>query len=107
MRKPRKPRINLLTIAAGDVKVSWNPDDEKDVERAAGIINDMIEQGYDLIVQGKDGQWKRATFFDARQQQYRFNDGSVADAAESEVTASPPTARGPLPENHVGVSAAS
>jgi hypothetical protein len=60
--------LEILNVGEGDTKLTFDPRNPKERERAARIVKDMLKRGYALLVQvGKqDGKplYQRAVDFD-------------------------------------------
>lgn len=49
--------VAILNVGAGDIRLSFNPDDDAERVRAARIVKDMLRGGYALLVEvEKDGK---------------------------------------------------
>lgn len=88
--------LSVLNCGAGDLKITFDKDDPRDVERARRVIGDMLKRGYSLFVQ-EDGKWVKAVSFDPATDSYQI----VADAGdpahvdhEPDDASSPPAKRG-------------
>lgn len=67
--------VAVLNVGKGDTKLSFDPANEADRERAAGIVVDMIRMGYAVMIEaGKtsDGKtlYTRADGFDPQTFEY-------------------------------------
>jgi hypothetical protein len=53
-----KGEVGILNVGAGDTKLSFDPKNPKEVERAKRILTDMLRRGFTLLVQvgEKDGE---------------------------------------------------
>ncbi len=66
--------IGILNVGAGDTKLSFDPANPADRERAAKIVADMLQRGFAILIEvGKqDGKpvYQRAEAFDAATCEY-------------------------------------
>ena len=74
--------LEVLNVAAGDMKFSFNSDDPLEVARAERVVVDMLRRGYLLFVE-TDGKLHRATEFDAATHEYIIADGADPHAEDS------------------------
>ena len=90
-------KIGILNVGAGDIKLSFDPDNPADAIRAARIVAEMLKRGYALLVdtgrKGPDGKqiFKRARAFDEKTHEYIIADydPTVGDQNVTESTATP------------------
>lgn len=79
--------LHILNVGEGDTTVSFDPDKPAEVERAKSIIEDMLKQGYAILVEvgEKDGKplYQRAVGFDPKTCEYIVV-GTPPAAAEAE-----------------------
>jgi hypothetical protein len=61
--------LEVLNVAGGDVKLTFNRQDVAEAIRAKRMIEDMLQRGYALIVE-VDGAYQRVTHFDAAHGEY-------------------------------------
>ncbi len=70
--------IGVLNVGAGDTKLSFDPTNPVERERACRIVEDMIKRGFLLLVQAgeKDGKplYQRAEGFDPATAEYIIAD---------------------------------
>ncbi len=66
--------VGILNVGAGDTKLSFDPKNKEERERAARIVTDMIRRGYTILVEIDDGKGgkknRRVRKFDAKQCEY-------------------------------------
>lgn len=66
--------VSILNVTSGDTKISFDPKDEAERERAKKIVTDMIKQGYAIMVEiGRDDKgpiYRRAKKFDPETCEY-------------------------------------
>ena len=66
--------VGILNVGAGDTKLSFDPKNPIERERAARIVTDMLKRGYALLVQvgEKKGEpvYQRAKAFDPKTCEY-------------------------------------
>lgn len=65
--------LEVLNVAGGDVKLTFNRQDVSEAIRAKRMIEDMLKRGYALVVE-VDGAYQRVTRFDAAQGEYIIAD---------------------------------
>lgn len=76
------PEIGILNVGAGDTKISFDPANPKECERAAKIVTDMLRRGYSILVQvgeqifdgKKEAIYRRAHAFDPKTNEYIIMD---------------------------------
>lgn len=76
------PGLDILNTGHGHMEVNFDKDDPIEIERARRIITDMIERGYNLFIEGKDGRMSRVLAFDPETDRYIIGDGAVHPASE-------------------------
>lgn len=66
--------IGILNVGTGDTKISFDPENPAERERAAKIVTDMLRRGYAILIQIgiQDGEpiYKRARDFDPKTCEY-------------------------------------
>ena len=66
--------VGILNVGAGDTKLTFDKSNQKERERAARIVADMLKRGYALLVQvgKKNGEpiYQRAKSFDPKTCEY-------------------------------------
>lgn len=66
--------LAVLSVGAGDTKLSFDPSRPEEVKRAGEIVRDMLRRGYSLMVQvsedDKGPLYRRATDFDPESSEY-------------------------------------
>lgn len=71
--------VGILNVGAGDTKLSFDPDNPQERERAAKIVAEMLRKGYALLIQvgTKDGEplYQRAKSFDPKTCEYIISGG--------------------------------
>lgn len=67
-------QVGILNVGAGDTKLSFDPKNPKERERAARIVTDMIRRGFTILVQvgTRDGEplYQRAKAFKPKTCEY-------------------------------------
>lgn len=66
--------IGILNVGAGDIKISFNTDDEQEKIRARRIVKDMLRRGYALLIEVEPGKYQRAKDFDESTGEYLIAD---------------------------------
>ena len=70
--------IGILSVGAGDTKLSFNSKNPAEAIRAKRIVTDMLRRGYALLVEIDDGKggkhYARATAFDENTCEYIIAD---------------------------------
>lgn len=81
--------LAVLTVGAGDTKLSFDPSKPAEVARAKTIVEDMLKRGFAILVEVgvKDGRplYQRAVSFDPATCEYLV----VGTPEESEAVADP------------------
>lgn len=71
--------VGILNVGAGDTKLTFDPDNPLERERAARIVTDMLKRGYALLIQVgvDDGEpiYRRAKGFDPKTCEYIISGG--------------------------------
>jgi hypothetical protein len=66
--------VAILSVGAGDTKLSFDPKNPKEVARSAKIVKDMIRRGFVLLIEvGRDEKgplYRRALDFDESAAEY-------------------------------------
>lgn len=66
--------LAILNVAAGDTKLSFDPANKAEVQRASAIVEDMLKRGFALLIQiGEDEEgpiYRRAKGFDPKTAEY-------------------------------------
>lgn len=82
-----EPGISILNVHEGDTKITFDPANPAECERAAGMVTDLLKRGYVLSIRvtdehGKHG-YTRATGFDPNTCEYLVDElpGEPAQAA--------------------------
>ena len=81
--------LDILNVGLGDLKVRWNPLDAADRAKAKKMIQDLMRQGYAILIEEPDGSYKRATRFDPDRDCYIVTEvvrGEEQSAEASETT---------------------
>lgn len=77
--------LAVLNCGVGDMKFSFDSAKPAEVERAKGVIEDMLRRGYILMIE-EGGTWHRVKTFDAARCEYVILDNATeVPAAETEV----------------------
>jgi hypothetical protein len=83
--------VAVLNVAAGDTKLTFDPNDPEEAARSAKIVDDMIKRGFVLMIEvGRDERgplYRRATAFDPDTHEYIIA-GTAMDEAGSATTES-------------------
>lgn len=91
-----KGELGILNVGAGDTKLTFDPDNPAERERAAATVMDMLKRGYAIMVQvgEKDGKplYQRAETFDPKTCEYIIAGLPEADQDEPEDEAQEETA---------------
>lgn len=66
--------LNILNVAGGDIKISFDTKNVSEAIRAKRIIKDMMRRGYSLLIQNEDGTHTRALDFDETKGEYIIAD---------------------------------
>lgn len=71
--------VGILSVGAGDTKLSFDPNNPQDRIRAARIVKDMLRRGYSLLVampgnEGAEPKYRRAYDFDENTFEYIIAD---------------------------------
>lgn len=106
--------VGILNVGAGDTKLSFDPKNPGEVERAKKIIMDMIRRGFAILVEiGRDEKgpmYRRALDFDPETAEYIIagEPATKEDIDVKEPASSPPRGRkGPRPASPKRIPAAS
>jgi hypothetical protein len=87
--------VAILNVGAGDTKLSFDPKNPAEVERAAKIVKDMIRRGFALLIEvGRDDKgplYRRAHDFDETTNEYIIagTPGEAEDKIDEQEPASP------------------
>jgi hypothetical protein len=80
--------VAILNVAAGDIKLSFDPSQPKEVARAAKIVKDMIRRGFVMLIEvGMDDKgplYRRAHDFDETTSEYIVAGDPADDFSEDE-----------------------
>lgn len=70
----RKGEVGILNVGAGDTKLSFDPANKGEVERAKTVVEDMLRRGFAIMVHvgERDGKplYHRAETFDPKTNEY-------------------------------------
>lgn len=92
----RRGTLGILSVGAGDTKLSFDPSRPAEVARAAAAVRDMLARGYAILVQvgERDGRplYQRAIDFDPQTAEYIIVGTPEPDAAATPSTAAAPVA---------------
>jgi hypothetical protein len=69
-----EPGLDVLNAYEGHMEIRYDKESPEDVERTRKIINDMINRGYAIFVETKDGKTRRVKRFDVRNDAYIVED---------------------------------
>lgn len=61
--------LDVLSIGRGHLRVTFDGEDEGEVERAKGIIEDMLKRGYTILVE-EGTELRKVEAFDAATCEY-------------------------------------
>lgn len=78
--------LNILNVAGGDVKISFDTNDSAEAKKAKGIIEDMLKRGYALLVKTEDGSHTRARKFDSEKGEYIITEYVLDDGKDAKKT---------------------
>lgn len=82
----KKGEVGILSVGAGDTKLSFDKSNPAERIRAARIVKDMLRRGYALLVEVDDGKggkvFRRAKDFDEDVCEYIIADFDPVEAAE-------------------------
>ncbi len=89
--EPEEPigSLAVLNCGAGDLRFSFDPGKPEEIERAKGVIADMLKRGYILMIE-VNGKWRRAKGFDPARCEYLVAD---VDPGEDETEAAEKTSK--------------
>lgn len=81
--------LEILNVAAGDTKITFDKDNPQESIRARRIVTDMLRRGYALIVEverGHEKKYERIQAFDEKRGEYIIADldTDVARAADEQ-----------------------
>lgn len=68
--------LSVLSCGKGDIRITLNPGDEIECERAKRMINDMLRRGYILAIE-VDGKLKKVDGFDDKTNEYIIVEGAL------------------------------
>lgn len=72
--------LSVLNCGMGDLEITYNASDVKDMARARRIIGDMLKRGYALFVKGTDEALIRVEEFSEKHNAYVIVDGPTVPA---------------------------
>ncbi len=55
--------LSILNVSEGDIKITFNKEDDQEKIRASRIVKDALKRGYALLIE-VDGAYQRAIDFD-------------------------------------------
>lgn len=90
-------KVRLYHVQHGDVTLSFDNENDADIEKAVEIIDALAHEGFVFNVEKPDGTWVRAKHFDSRYKVWKIEGGEDVPLAESEAHASAPPAKGSIP----------
>lgn len=95
MTKTARGELGILNVGAGDTKLSFDPANPGEVQRAARIVTDMIRRGFAILVEvGRDDKgpmYRRALDFDPATAEYIIaGDPATKEDIDVKEPASPP-----------------
>lgn len=76
--------LSVLNCGKGDIRITLNPGDEIEAERAKRMINDMLRRGYILAIE-VDGKLKKVDGFDDKTSEYIIVEGALYSGDSSGV----------------------
>lgn len=62
--------LEILNVGLGDMRITWNRHDDAEVARAQEMIENLLRQGYAILVLQEDGTYQRAAGFDREHDAY-------------------------------------
>lgn len=62
-------QIAVLSISHGDMKITFNSDNQEEIEKAKTVVQDMLQRGYLIFIE-MDGQQVRVSDFDPKTNEY-------------------------------------
>lgn len=62
-------QIAVLSVGHGDMKITFDSDDEAEIEKARTVVLDMLKRGYMIFIE-VDGEQTRVTDFDPKTNEY-------------------------------------
>lgn len=68
--------LTVPNIGLGDLEINFDKGVKEDIERARGIIEDMLKRGYTIYVELSDGSTRRVERFDGRMNHYIVTDAN-------------------------------
>lgn len=71
---PFEPGLDALSTGQGHLEITFSKADEKEVQRAKDIIQDMMKRGYLIFIDEGDGKLKRVKRFDPEHEKYIIDD---------------------------------
>jgi hypothetical protein len=71
--------LSILGCHAGDIRITFDKDDPREVEKAKRIISDMLKRGYLLFVEDEDGKAYKVVSFDADTNEYVLKDNPIPE----------------------------
>lgn len=82
-------QVGILNVGAGDIKISFNSDDEAEKIRAGRVVKEMLRRGYALLVEVDHGKYQRAKDFDPDTNEYIIADydPTVEDESDEKLQA--------------------
>lgn len=105
--------LAILNVAAGDTKLSFDPSNPGEVERASAIVKDMLRRGFAILIEvGRDDNgplYRRALDFDPATAEYIIaGSPETMETANVKEPASPPPRgrKGKAPAHRVPAAAA-
>lgn len=90
--------VSVLNTAKGDMKFSFDPSNQLEVERASKVVQDMLSRGYSLFVDEGDGTLKKVKKFDPKTNEYIIACGPTATVEPKEKESDLPTRGKPGPK---------
>ncbi len=92
-----QPGLDILNTGRGHTELHFDKDDVIEVERAKRIIEDMLDRGYLLFVEGDDGKASRVLAFCSSTGRYIIGDRGMHSNAEPLPEDWKPNTMQPLP----------
>jgi hypothetical protein len=68
--------VCVLNTRQGDLQLTFNSDDPREVARAQRAVEDMLRRGYILFIE-VDGKLERVTAFDSATNEYLISEGPL------------------------------
>jgi hypothetical protein len=77
--------LSTLNVGEGDITVTFNGKDDKEVDQALDMLSDMVKRGYAILVKQPSGKYLRAHSIDRESKSYIVMEPHPFSAAKGEV----------------------